>query len=98
MVLLYEEEDNMEREALPIILYEIIKELGGRALMIDVFKSFWDKYHSELLSSGDLFYTWNYDIRWAATNLRRNGLMKQASRRMHNNPGDSSPNGIWEIL
>ncbi len=33
----------------------------------------------ELRSSGDLFYTWQYDIRWAATTLRKEGIMKDAS-------------------
>jgi len=34
------------------------------------------------------FFTWQYDIRWAANLLRRSGLMK---------PAESSPHGLWEL-
>ena len=34
-------EKKMERENLPDILHEILKDLGGRASMMDVFKNFW---------------------------------------------------------
>jgi len=37
---------------------------------------------------GDLFYTWQYDMRWAATKLRRDGKLKAATR---------SPKGTWEL-
>ena len=43
--------------------------------------------------------TWNYDIRWAATELRKNGRMKPAHSK--ENPEelvDESPKGIWEII
>lgn len=46
-----------------------------------------------------MFYTWNYDIRWAATELRKEGRMKPAYSK--ENPGelvDESPKGIWEII
>jgi hypothetical protein len=48
----------------------------------------WEKYKTDLENSGDLFYSWQYDIRWAATELRKSGRMKAA---------DVSPRGIWEI-
>ncbi len=79
----------MTRHDLPDILYNAIKELGGRTNIIDVCKYVWEKHASELQTAGDLFYSWQYDIRWAATELRKAGRMKAA---------DSSPRGIWEIL
>ncbi len=45
----------MERENLPDILHEILKDLGGRASMMDVFKNFWKKYKGELRESDDIF-------------------------------------------
>ena len=79
----------MNRYDLPDILYVSIKELGGKADIISVCKYVWTHYQSALEQSGDLFYTWQYDIRWAATELRKTGRMKKA---------DVSPRGIWEIL
>ena len=88
----------MQRKDLPNKLYSLIAELGGKAKMIDIFKSFWTKYEHELKNSGDLFYTWNYDIRWAATNLRKNKRMKQAKEQENTFGEDITSKGIWEII
>ena len=88
----------MSRKDLPNMLYSLIKELGGKAKMIDIFKSFWVTYEQELKNSGDLFYTWNYDIRWAATNLRKNKRMKQAKGQENTFGEDITSKGVWEII
>ena len=44
--------------------------------------------HEKDLSGTDLFYTWQYDYRWAATKLREKGTIK---------PAEDSPKGIWEL-
>lgn len=49
---------------------------------------FWEKYEEELANSGDLFYTWQHDIRWAATHLRDKQILKEAGE---------SPKGVWEL-
>lgn len=79
----------LTRQDLPNILYEAIKHLGGQATIIDACKYIWAHYEQELRSSGDLFYKWQYDIRWAAIELRRTKRMK---------PADQSPRGVWEII
>lgn len=79
----------MTRYDLPDILYSAIKEMGGQASIIDVCKYIWEKYKTDLQNSGNLFYTWQYDIRWAATELRKSGRMKAA---------EISPRGIWAII
>ncbi len=78
----------MTKYDLPNLLYDTLKNLGGRANIVSICRSFWQQYHNELLDSGDLFYTWQYDIRWAATNLRKSKKMKAA---------DDSIKGIWEL-
>lgn len=88
----------MKRDDMPDILYDIIWQMGGRAKMIDIFKKFWQDYYDELSKSGDLFYTWNYDIRWAATKLRKAGRMKQAKGQENTYGQDISSKGIWEIV
>lgn len=78
----------MTKDMLPNLLYGVLKDMGGRASIIPVCKEFWAKYENDLRNSGDLFYTWQYDIRWAATTLRKAGRMVAAN---------VSPSGVWEI-
>ncbi len=79
----------MRRDDLPDILYCTIKDMGGKADIIGICKYVWNHYQDELKKSRDLFYTWQYDIRWAATELRKTKRMKAA---------EQSPRGIWEIV
>lgn len=88
----------MERKNLPEILYKIIEKNGGRATMMEVFRSFWKHYGQNFTESDDMFYTWNYDIRWAATELRKKGRMKPANTKENIHGANVSPKGIWEIL
>jgi len=61
---------------------------GGRATLVEVAKHIWKNREHELRGAGDLFFTWQYDMRWAANVLRRQGVMKAA---------EVSPQGIWEL-
>ena len=79
----------LKREDLPDLLFQTIVSLKGAATIVDACKLFWDQHEKELKQSGDLFYTWQYDIRWAATELRKTGRMKAA---------EISPRGIWEVI
>ena len=56
--------------------------------MLDVSKSIWEAHKSELVASGDLFYTWQYDVRWAAQKLRDSGVLVRLD-------GDRS--GLWTL-
>jgi len=53
-----------------------LNALGGKAWPSDVAKYIWDNYEQELRSSGNLLYTWHYDVRWAAQSLRNSGKLK----------------------
>lgn len=63
--------------------------MGGKGTILEIRKVFWAKYEEELKGSGNLFYTWQYDIRWAATELRKSKRMKAA---------ELSKKGIWELV
>ena len=56
-------------------VHQALAELGGQGSQLDVAKVVWRHHEHELRESGDLFYTWQYDIRWAATRLRKRGVM-----------------------
>jgi len=79
----------MTKNDLPNELYKTLKMLGGKATLLEICKAFWGSHENELRNSGDLFYTWQYDIRWAATDLRKTGRMVAAQ---------SSSQGVWEII
>jgi hypothetical protein len=47
----------------------------GQASVVEVAKDIWKEHRAELESSGDLFFTWQYDMRWAADRLRKAGKL-----------------------
>ena len=69
-------------------LVEALQASDGQGRIVDLCKYVWKNYGDDLQASGDLFYTWQYDMRWAATELRKSGKIKSA---------DLSPKGIWEL-
>ena len=60
---------------------EAINHFGGQARIVPICKYIWGKYENELKRSGDLFYTWQYEVRWAGQKLRDSGTLLPA----HNN-------------
>ena len=50
-------------------------------------KFVWDNYEKDLRASGDFFYTWQYDLRWAGDGLVKEGKLDKTSHR-----------GTWERL
>jgi len=52
-----------------------LNDLGGEAKIVTIAKHIWDNHEKDLRSSGDLFFTWQYDMRWAAMKLRQVGKL-----------------------
>jgi hypothetical protein len=67
---------------------DALRDCGGNARLVEVAKFIWAHHEAQLKASGDLLYTWQYDMRWAANVLRRKGVMK---------PVAASPTGLWEL-
>ena len=53
----------MKRSDLVDLVYAAVRDLGGRATIVQVAKHIWENNEAELRASGDLFYTWQYDMR-----------------------------------
>jgi hypothetical protein len=70
-------------------LYDALIAAGGRGRIAQLCKLVWDKHEKDLRSSGELFYTWQYDIRWAAYQLRKSEKIK---------PDTMSQKGVWELI
>jgi len=51
-----------------------LKAAGGSASILYVAQYIWAN-HEKDLKENDLFFSWHYDMRWAATELRKRGIM-----------------------
>ena len=67
---------------------DALRSLGGSGTVVEVAREIWSEHEEELRESGDLFYTWQYDMRWAAQALRDTGRAKAAA---------STRRGKWEL-
>ena len=56
-------------------IMQALSEQGGEVPVVDVARHVWEHHEDELRTSGDLFFTWQYDLRWAAQNLRNDGVL-----------------------
>jgi hypothetical protein len=61
---------------------------GGRATIVQIAKYIWDNYEPRLRSSGDVFYTWQYEMRWAGDELVKLGKIVK----------HKTVPGIWEAI
>jgi hypothetical protein len=66
-----------------------VKANGGKAGIVPIAKHIWDNHETELRGSGDLFYTWGYDIRWAGQRLQKAGKLKKTKE---------GTRGVWVLL
>jgi hypothetical protein len=73
---------------LELWLLEALKELGGSAHHIRIAERIWAKHASDLRVSGDLLFTWQYDLRWAAQRLRGSGELSAMEGRR---------DGVWNL-
>lgn len=76
------------RDDLQDWVVEALKSMGGSGNIVQVAKHIWETHNTELKASGDLFYTWQYDMRWAATKLRNSNKIL---------PAEVSRKGEWRL-
>ena len=69
-------------------VYKAVAARGGKSTLIDVARFLWHNYEDQLRASGDRFYRWQYEMRWAANVLRTEGRFEAA---------EDSPKGVWVI-
>ncbi|MBS0564740.1 MAG: hypothetical protein JSR87_09770 [Proteobacteria bacterium] len=65
----------VDKEDLKRWVLDALHSEGGSSSLIEVAKHIWEHHEAELRRSGDLFFKWQYDMRWAATALRNEGKM-----------------------
>ena len=69
------------RELLAQWVTEALEAHGGGGSPASVAKYIWDHHEAELRARGELFYTWQYEMRWAAQKLRDRGVLKSVRDR-----------------
>lgn len=77
-----------KKEDLQQWLIDALEAYQGSATIPRICEHIWHNHEADLRAAGDLFYTWQYDVRWAATELRKSGQLRPASE---------SPVGTWEL-
>jgi hypothetical protein len=68
------------REDLKDWVYHAVEDSGGQTKLVTVAQHIWRHHQKDLEGSGDLFYTWQYEMRWAAQRLRDEGRLTLAGR------------------
>jgi hypothetical protein len=63
-------------EDLKTWVLDALKKLGP-ATVPQIAKYIWDNHEAELRRSGDLFYTWQYAMRWAGQRLQIDGKLRK---------------------
>lgn len=67
---------------------DAIRAKGGTAAIVEVAEEIWANHEADLRLSDRLFYTWQYDMRWCALELRKAGTLAPASK---------CPIGVWAL-
>ena len=79
----------MTRDDLPHLVESALRNLGGAAPIVGVARKIWEQHEDSLRASGDIFFTRQYDMRWAAQKLR--DAHKLAYERQNGKP-------VWRLL
>jgi len=70
---------------MPLIL-EAIQANGGSAQIHEIGKYIWENYRTDLQRSGNFFYKWQYELRWASDQLVDQNKIKKGP-----------PRGTWHL-
>lgn len=76
------------RDALQQRALDSLKSRGGSATTVEGARHIGANHANELKAARDLFYTWQYDMRWACTKLREQHVVKAA---------ELSKRGEWKL-
>lgn len=76
------------RDDLQKWVIDALRANGGTANIVQAAKYLWANHEQELRASGDMFYTWQYDMRWACTKLRERKVVQ---------PAEDSARGEWKL-
>jgi hypothetical protein len=76
------------RPSLTAWLLEALRARGGAGSAVDLTRDIWRQHEEELRAGGDLFYTWQHDLRRVAARLRDEGRLA---------PAATDDSGVWRL-
>ncbi|MBN9464402.1 hypothetical protein [Brevundimonas sp.] len=76
-----------DRDLLKIWVVDALKAEGGSARLPLIAKHIWENHEADLRDRGDMFYTWQYQMRWAGQVLQQAGTLLK----------DSPTRGSWSL-
>jgi len=65
---------------LKVWVIDALRELGGSGRISEICRHIWERHEKELRASSDLFYTWQYAMRWAGQELQNEGKLSKAGK------------------
>lgn len=71
-----------------IILVGILKNLGGKSHFVPICRLVWGNHENWIRRSENMLYIWQFELGWAATRLRKKGIML---------PDSGRRDGTWEL-
>jgi hypothetical protein len=57
-----------------------LRDLGGSGRVVEIAKHIWENHENDLKEAGDLFYTWQYAMRWAGQELQLEGKLLKGGK------------------
>ncbi len=69
-------------------IVEALNALNGSAQIKKVLEKIWELHDREIIDSGGFHFTWQEDAKWAATQLRAKGILKE---------GKATSKQVWEL-
>lgn len=79
---------SINRETMSEWVVNALHALGGSADHLSVAKQVWKDHGEDIKAAGDYFSIWQYELRWSADKLRREGTMA---------PTEETARGVWAL-
>jgi hypothetical protein len=76
----------LDRNGLIPLILEALQANGGSARIHEIGKYVWDNHQTDLRNAGNLFYKWQYELRWASDQLAHEGKIRKGP-----------PRGTWHL-
>jgi len=61
-------------------ILDALSDLGGSGKIVEICEHIWRHHDDDLKASGDLFYTWQYAMRWSGQELQHEGKLSKAGK------------------
>ena len=82
----------IDRNGIAELVTKALENLGGSAHIHDVSKELWSLLKKRgITEKDDIFYTWQYDMRWASHKLRNSGNLQKSNI-------SNLPKGYWKKI